>query len=103
MEKSSFKKAVKSHLLNNVREEELSLYVLVNQINLCVLLIYVICLVNCVTPFGCSLLVLIWSGYSSLYYMVLFVCVYLVLFLCTILYLRLQSSHFEDHNGNKSF
>jgi len=27
MEKSSFKKVVKSHLLNNVKEEELSLYV----------------------------------------------------------------------------
>ena len=27
MEKSSFKKAVKSHLLNNVRKEKLSLYV----------------------------------------------------------------------------
>ena len=27
MEKSSFRKAVKSHLLNNVREQELNLYV----------------------------------------------------------------------------
>jgi len=38
-------------------------------------------LVNCVTLYGCSLLVLIWLSYSSLYYMVLCVCVYLVLFL----------------------